>query len=300
MRILQRYLSMGLLIVAAVSLIAGCGNSNETMRQRLGMLGDPRLDAAVRRNIEATGGLDAWAGIKRIEGRAIATTFDTDGGRTLVEQRHTILPGNTDKPVCLTVVSNEPTGRLTERRDRKGLVRIKRTNNKRTIVEKDQNTLFGAQIKMFLEGQALTGCTSLLREGLIPRYEGLERQGGRVNHKVEVSGRLLNRNKSTGGLFEKATFWKNRSPEKTLDDIAVLWINTETSLIERIWLRYQKPHRPKEFGYMAVNVLDYEQVGKVKLPQRLEFVPTDEHQHFSRQNMMTVEFEYLTAIEKAK
>ncbi|MCK4627660.1 MAG: hypothetical protein KAT56_01585, partial [Sedimentisphaerales bacterium] len=149
-------------------------------------------------------------------------------------------------------------------------------------------------------GQALTGCATLLREGLSLRYEGLERQGGRNNHKVEVSGRLLNRNKSTGGLFEKATFWKNRSPEKTLDDIAVLWINTETSLIERIWLRYQKPHRPKEFGYMAVNVLDYEQVGKVKLPQRLEFVPTDEHQHFSRQNMMTVEFEYLTAIEKAK
>jgi len=291
---------MGLVMAAAVSLIAGCGNSNETMRQRLGMLGDPRLDAAVRRNIEATGGLDAWAGIERIEGRAIATTFDTDGGRTLVEQRHTVLPGNTGKPVCLTIVSNEPTGRLTEQRDRKSLARIKRTNNKKTIVEKDQNTLFGAQIKLFLESQALTGCTSLLREGLILRYEGLERQGGRVNHKVEVSGRLLNRNKSTGGLLEKAIFWKNKSPESILDDIAVLWINAETALIERIWLRYQKPHRPDEFGYMAVHVLDYEQMGTLKLPRRLEFVPTDEHQHFSKRNMMLVEFEYLTAIEKTK
>ena len=300
MRILQRYLSMGLLVAAAVLLVAGCGNSNETMRQRLGMLGDPRLDAAVRRNIEATGGLGAWAEIERIEGRAIATTFDTDGGRTLVEQRHTILPGNPDKPVCLTVVSNEPTGQLTERRGRNGLVRIKRTDNKRTIVEKDQNTLFGAQIKLFLEGQALTGCATLLREGLSLRYEGLERQGGRNNHKVEVSGRLLNRDKPAVGLLEKALFWKSNSPEKILDDIAVLWINTETSLIERIWLRYQKPHQPNEFGYMAVHVLDYEQTGTVKLPRRLEFVPTDEHQHFSKQNMMIVEFEYLTAIEKTK
>ncbi len=300
MRILQRYLSMGLLMAAAVSLIAGCGNGNETMRQRLGMLGDPRLDSAVRRNIEATGGLDAWAEVERIEGRAIATTLDTDSGRTLVEQQHTILPGNNDKPVCLTVVSNEPTGRLTEQRGKNGLVKMKRIYNKRTIVEKDKSTLFGAQIKLLLEGQAVTGCATLLREGLTLRYDQLERQGGRVNHRVEVSGRLLNRYEPADGLLGKVIFWKSKSPEKTLDDIAVLWINVETSLIERIWLRYQKPHRPKEFGYMAVNVLDYEQVGKVKLPKRLEFVPTDEHQHFSRQNMMTVEFEYLTAIEKTK
>jgi len=287
-------------LVVLMLLAIGCENNQQIMQQRLGKLGDPRLDAAVRRNIKALGGLEAWLDIDRIEGKAVATTFELDGGKSLIEQTHTILPGIQDNPSAVTVNSEEPSGTFTEERNPKGKVSLWRSVGGERIYETAPEVLFGSELKLLLEGRALTGCTSILKDNLDLNYIGLERKGGRLNHKIEVTGRLLKRKEKSSGLLGTSLFGPKTPRVRILDDMLIYWINAKTMLIERIWLRYQKPYKPNEFGYMAVNLADFKTVGSVTLPQRLEFVPSDEYQHFSQKNLFLVEFQNLEVVNRTK
>ncbi len=273
-------LSMGLVVVFVAS-IFGCSSRLETMRQRLGMLSDPQLDAAIRRNITAIGGTDVWSGAVRIDGKAIATIYEADGSKSMIEQQHQIV---SDETVAVSVVSDESGGKLWEQLDHDGVVKVFRAGAEETGVEDDKVELFGAKIKLFLQGQAMTGAASLLREGLDLHYAKLERQGGRLSHKVEITGRLLRRDDATGPV---------------VDDLLVMWFNGESYLLEQLWLRYQKPHQPDEFGYMAAYVGDYETTPEgLTLPRRIDFVPSDQYQQFSQRYIITVEFQQLHATQE--
>ncbi|MBN1763809.1 MAG: hypothetical protein JW860_01005 [Sedimentisphaerales bacterium] len=267
---------------------SGCSTRLERMRERLGLVDDPRLDNVIRENLEATGGLEAWIRTVSIEAQAVATVFESGGGQTFVHQYHTVEPLFPEGAFALTLISNEPEGRLVERLDHEGQVTISREAGDGIYYESDMEELYGAALKLLLEGQSLTQTASLLREDVSVSYLQLERKGGRPNHKIALSGRLV-RHVAEGK--------KKEDRPGRVDDTLVVWINEETHLIERMWLRYQRPNQPDKFGFLAVNVSEYQATPDgLTLPRRLEFVPSDEYQQFSRRLFLVVEFQEIGVV----
>jgi len=275
--------------VVLVLLICGCTSNLERVQERLGTLDDPRLNEIVRRNIAATGGLERWLSVVSLRGKVIATLFDAQGGKSLVEQEHKIDIEIPTEPTSVTIISKEPGGELYEHLNRYGYVKRKWAGAKERSKQKNDLDSFAAGLKLLLEGQAITGCASALREGLTLKYLKEDHQGGRFYHKIEISGRLLAQ-KAPPDLWQKIKGTFRRPKETRLDDKMVLWISDKTSLVERIWLQYQKPYSPQEFGYVAVQITDYTKLPSgLIVPRRLEFVPSDTHQHFSRQHIVIAE-----------
>ena len=269
----NRRLVMGILIFVTLFTF-GCSSRLELLEERLGMINDPRLDHVVRKNIEATGGLELWSQTESIAGDAIATVYEQDGSSSLIEQQHQISLGDR---FSVTVISKESSGELREHLDHLGRVKVIHEAAEEAILEQDRAILYGAGLKLLLEGQSITGLASLLEKDFTVRYSTLERKGGRASHKLEITGRLLARD----------------SEDKTpaVDDLLVMWINAESFLVERLWFRYQKLEQTEKFGYLAAQVSDYrKESGGLTLPWRIEFVSSNEHQHFSRSHILSLEF----------
>ena len=261
--------------------IAGCAGPGKKMRERLGLLADARLDRTIHESIAAAGGVEAWAEVCRIDGEALATVFTDGAGELLLEQHHHIIPG---ERAVITLTSKEPDGVLIEQFDHDGQISIILQGAEEPTGRIDPMEQYGAAVKMRLLIQALTGPVGLLQEGLHLRYSGVERKGNRLAHKIEVTGELLDQAKPAGSGG---------------GDLLLVWIDAETHLPERLWLRY--PLGKGQFGYLAANVHDYRAVaGGLVLPGRVEFVRSDEYQQFSRQNIMLVEYQQFKVTRRQK
>jgi len=269
------FLRPGVLMLIGM-LMTGCGgNPADRLRERLAQRGDAGLDNALRRSISATGGIDAWAHLKRIDGKVIATLAGADGSNTLVEQQHIIVPG---ERVMMSISSREPDGILLEWLDQKGKVQtLFQGRLDQSSISPEKIDLYGAALRLRLLSQAMTGAAGLLQKDFTLRYAGQERKGGRLTHKIEVVGPLLGRDQFDYGQT---------------GNLLAVWIDAETYLFERLWLRY---HRDKnEFGYLAVNIAEYAQTSAgLVLPRLIEFVRSDEHQQFGDLYIMTVDYQDL-------
>ncbi len=262
---------------------SGCATPVEKMQKRLETIQDRQLYDVLSKSLEASGGLDKWANMCRIEGDVIATVFDADGGKTLIEQQHVIRPVFKRGAMVSSV---EPEGGLLEHLD-KGRVSIVRQGGEKPLHEKDKEVLLGSAIKLVLLTHAVSGAICLVPEKeLTISYLGLERQGGRMNHKIEVAGEF----------FDREDLLTSTTPDKL-----VVWISTETNLIERLWIRYPKDGDKGDYGFLAVNVDKYIKTAEgVVLPSYLEFVQSDAYQQFSQRQYLAVEFLRLRANEREK
>ncbi len=256
-------------LVCMLVLFCGCADPAGRLQERISSLNSTRLKIAVKDNLAAVGGLDTWSQVESLEAQVVATIFDSDVGRLLIAQRHTL---ENSKEFLFRVESFEARGTFTESLDGKGRVTVE------TGSDRELEQSFAVGVKLLLESRALTGMLYFLNEGTPLQYLELERKGGTVHHKIRASGDFLYR----------------QTEEDPVDDVLVIWIDEENSLIDRIWFRYQKPDDPEAYGYMAVRVTDYRtiELGRgqsLTLPYRLEFVPGDEQQQFSRRRILQLE-----------
>lgn len=263
-----------LVLLTAAVLTTGCANPTEMMRERIFEVGDTRLQTVLQQSLAVSGGVEAWGRLKQIDGQAIATVYEKQGAKALIEQQCQFKPA---KKVVVSVTSHEPAGVLTEVLDRKGNPNIYLQGLAKVQYESDPEKLYGAAIKLRVLAQAMMGPAGLLQEGFNLRYAGQERKAGRWMHKIEVTGDLLpavsDDRYASGNLL-------------------VVWIDGQTHQIRQIWLRYYK--HDKTFGYLALNVGDYEKVsGGLSLPQYIAYAHSDRHQQLSQQQIMTVEFQKL-------
>ncbi|MFC1782372.1 hypothetical protein ACFL02_02160 [Planctomycetota bacterium] len=280
--ICAKHLWLGLLVITA-GVITGCAkNPAEHLRQRLAQLGDTRLDHAIRQSMVATGGIETWAHLQRIDGQAVAALADTQGGKTLIQQQHVIVPG---ERVMISVSSKETNGVLLEWLDNKGRVQtIFQGEPGQVSLNPEMIDLYAAALRLRLLSQAMTGAMGLLQKDFILRYAGQERQGGRQTYKIEVTGPILGQDQFDYGRT---------------GNLLTVWIDAETFLFEKLWLRYHKDN--SEFGYLALNIADYAQTSEgLVLPRHIEFVHSDEYQQFGHQYIMTLEYQKLqvTQLEK--
>lgn len=271
-----------LLLLALVMGASGCSSRLDKMQRRLKGLGDAQLARVVAENLAAGGGIEAWGDTGRLEGMALATVLDEQVRGSLIEQEHTFFPGA--RP-GMSVVSMESEGRLLEKLDRAGMVRMELLGDVEGVLVEDEEQLRGAGLKLLLHGQAVTGGAGLLRKDVELRYAGQERKGGRLHHKIEMRGDMVRTMRE--GL------------EDADEELLVAWVDAQTLLIDRIWLRYRRTGQ-EEYGYLAANVSGYEKIGNgLILPHRIEFVRSDEYQQFSQRLILRIEYLRLEAYEKS-
>jgi hypothetical protein len=269
----RRLLFIGSLLLS-VTVYSGCQNFTARIDQRLNNLADTRLATVLRTSIEKTGGIAARSQANCIEGDAIATVFDPNGNKSLIEQQHGVT--ETDTGFMVSVTSLDAKGVWLEQLNLKGKVIMVLQGGEKPFYEKDTAALYGSAVKLRLLAQALTGASGLLpAKNLAVTYAGLDRKGGRLTHKIEAVGRMFDREQFPAGQ-ENA--------------MLVAWINAETFLLERLWLRY--PLGDNKFGYLAANINKYHDAGAgLILPSSIEFVRSDQYQQFSEERIMTVEYQ---------
>lgn len=268
-----------LLAVSLIALFAftGCASQSQKLRQKINDVRDSRLRDVIHKNVAAVGGLETWSRLRDIQAQVIATVFTPDAGRILIEQRHTFKPG---PQFLIRVESFETDGTFIDSLNHHGQVKLTTAQNSDDEFSRAASReQFAAGVKLFLESKALAGMLQLLNDDISGRYLNLQRKGGKISHKLEFIGSFIQRD----------------TEADVVDEILVVWVNNETSLIERLWLRYQKPDQPDAFGYLAVNVGAYRTIElpdgmSVTLPHLLEFAPSDSQQHFSQRHIVHLEF----------
>ena len=265
--------------------VIGCKSSPiDYIHERLGQQGDSRLNDTLRRNIIATGGVDNWnwAHRKSIEGNAIATVVGADDEKNLIQQHHVMVPG---ERVIIEVYSKEADGILKEWIDDRGkILAMFQGNAAQTSFDPGTIDRYAANLRLKLISHALTGAIGLLQRDYTLRYLGQERKGGRLMHKIEVDGPLVH---------------PKQFDYSTTGNLMVAWIDAETYLFERLWLRYHLG--PEQFGYLAVNITDYVETSQgLVLPRLLEFVRSDEHQQFGHVQLMSLEYQDLQVVTQDK
>jgi len=261
--------------------VVGCKSSPiDYIHERLGQQGDVRLDDTLRRNIIATGGEDNWnwANLLSIESGAIATVVGAEDEKNLIQQHHVIFPG---ERVTIEVYSKEADGILKEWIDNRGKTLVMFQGNV-NLTSFDPGTIdqYAAALRLKLISHAMTGAIGLLQQDYILRYLGQERKGGRLMHKIEVAGPVVH---------------PDQFVYNTTGNLMVAWIDAETFLFERLWLRYHLD--AEHFGYLAVNITDYTETSQgLVLPGLLEFVRSDEHQQFGHVQLMSLEYQDLQVV----
>jgi len=260
--------------LAAVILISttGCATKTQLMQQRLSDLHDTRLDTVLRQSVAVSGGFDLWSRLQKIEAKAVATVFETDGSQDLIEQQQTI---EFQECCAVSVLSKEPAGILRENLAADGQTEIIFLGPMNSVHDQDPEKLYGAALKLRLLGHVLTQVPGLLHEDLIVRYLGQERQAGRLMHKIEISGLILG----------KLKLW-----DKQNQMLLIAWIDTETHQFSRLWMRY--PLGDNQIGYLGLTMSDYRQADEgLMLPGRIEVIRSDEHQQFGQDRILMVEYQ---------
>lgn len=269
-------LKIVLVVIPVAGLMAGCVNPTERMRKKVVSLPDARLKGILQQSLAVSGGIETWGRLEHIDGQAIATVFEQEDSKALIEQQCQFLPG---KKVAVSMTSHEPGGVMTEVLGSKGTAKIYVQGESKSQQESDPETIYASAIKLRVLAHAMMGPAALLGKGLSLQYVGQERQSGRMMHKIEVTGDLL------PPVFDN---------EHTHGDLMVVWIDDQTHRIRRIWLRYLKPNAP--FGYLLLDIGNYKEVsGGLTLPRYIAYIHSDRHQQFSQQQIMTIEFQNLQA-----
>jgi hypothetical protein len=265
-----------LLAALGMTLLLGCQSSEERMQERLAMLVDPRLSQAVRDNLTALGGLDAWLEVDTIRAQALTTLRNEAGGDSFLEQCYLLYYGES---CALTVETQEADAFSREMLLTNGTVQVFSNNH---LVGNDSVLVAGAAVKLRLVLQALTGSAGLLDNNFNLSYQGVERQAGKVMHKVEMSGPLV------WPIYPAPNVEKGQWV-RPLDHL-VLWIDAEKKLVERLWLSYPLDAKGDKHGYLAANVSDYKQLESgIQLPTLIELVPGDRYQQFSQRKIVTIQ-----------
>ena len=207
----QRWNCVQLMLILGLAVVTGCRSEMDRMNQRLGQISNPQLNSILRQNINAGGSISTWLRTQKIDAQALTTILDPDGGKSLLEQNHILLPTH---PLSLTLISRTPEGPWTERIDAREQVsmflgdrdtqsqpqgvftrwlRYPNLFSKKSSNVADPQVLQGAGLKLRLISQALTQSFGLLREDWSLTYAGQERKGGRLSHKIIVNGMVLKR-----------------------------------------------------------------------------------------------------------
>ena len=260
-----------LVILVSLSGSIGCTSRSEKMRVRMGSLGDTWLHTVVRKNIAATGGVERWARLDRIEGEALATLFDADGGRSLVAQQHVIAA---EGSLPMRMISQAPKGSWIEELAENGDCRVFLAEAGQTMPITDVGTIRGAGLKLLLLRQAMLAGVGLLDQDCQLRYLGQERKAGQQMHMVEMTGQIP-------GVGDAGA-------------VMVLWFDNETFLLERLWLRYRNVPAGAEdsFGYLAANISAYKKTPDgLILPTKIELLRSDEHQQLGEKRFVVVAYE---------
>ena len=75
--------------------------------------------------------------------------------------------------------------------------------------------------------------------------------------KIKVVGPMLDR--------------RHLGPDLHLETL-IVWINAETFLFDRLWLRYTADQTKKLYGYLAANVHDYKELPNgLMMPTQIEW-----------------------------
>jgi hypothetical protein len=283
--ILERIIAVSLLWLMVISVV-GCNSSKtNSTAVRLGRLTDPRLDNVMRKSIAAMGNNIPRKEQLQIIGPSIATIFEPDGSKTLVAQRHQVVIRENN--VITSVISKEPLGVLREQLSNNNDIKIENFIDGKAQQQQDVEEVQGAALKLFLESIAFAGAVSLLNDNMELRYLDQEDKGGRLHYKIEVSGKLL----SDGT--------KKDSPP--IADLLVVWIDAESYLIDRLWVRYSQSPATSGFGYLTATICDYKKVTvspasedakalSLQLPSRIEIAPSNQYQQLSERNILVLEF----------
>ncbi|MCP4710605.1 MAG: hypothetical protein GY869_18430 [Planctomycetes bacterium] len=282
--LLSRCLCWGMIGLIGLVVVGCKTNPVDYIHERLGQQGDTRMDDVLRRNIIATGGEDNWdwSNYLGIQGNAINTIVGADSEKNLIEQHHVIIPG---ERIAIEVYSKEADGILKEWIDKRGkTLAVFQGNADQTSIDPGKIDQYAAALRLKLISHALTGAIGLLQKDYALRYMGQERKGGRLMHKIEAVGPFVH---------------PDQFDNRTTGNLMVAWIDAETYLFETLWLRYHLD--AEQFGYLAVNITDYEETLEgLVLPRLLEFVRSDEHQQFGHLLMMSLEYQDFEVVTPVK
>ncbi len=263
-----------LLLVAMVAILPGCGKEF-SKALGLGLIGDRELHDVIRSNIESSGGFSTWSKVASLEARILATTQDIDGGETFLNQRHIYTPKISPSMISVT---QSPDGNWVENLTPESQVQMY-VEHKEDQPEQDKDVLYGAGIKLALISQSVSQCFGLLRDGWDLSYAGLERRGGRVSHKIVMSGKILNRPVP-------------RSIFNEIDEM-VVWVDSETNLVDRVWLKFwmSTVNGHRQYTYLGANVKNYQKDAcGLMLPHYIGLVRCDEYQQFSESEILRLEY----------
>ena len=327
MKSIKRKQVSGVLVgggLVGILFLLGCRSPLEKLQERMQLLSDERLVEVLERNMAVTGSLGLWSRVGGIEGEAITTIRESAGGSWYVDQSHQLTPR---KRGWLRVSSNLPEGVRHSQLDRKGRL-------KRELVltgSGESQELTGGDwaeeaAKLRLVGQALTQGYGLLKEGWTLRYVGLERKGGRLTHKIEISGEMIaaveekeptpklrlgvapvakEKESSPKPRFElpgvgafMASF-KGENKGYEGDDQLVVWIDSETYLIDRLLVRYRSDSESGGgLSYLGANLGGYQEVLEgMALPRYIGVVRSDRFHQFSEEETLRIEYQDLRVLE---
>ena len=283
-----------ILLLIGLAGLAGCAGRADKMHEQLVKMPDVELHGIIRQGLAASGGLDSWAQTTQIDGDAIVTIFDNDRSKTFIEQQQKIVTTKNRLEIWLT--STSPQGTELERLSADGKISMMLLGGQKPVKIDDPAVLGGSLVKLKIISQAITGAAGLLQEGYRLQYAGLERQGGRPMHKIAVSGSLVRDQKAKKD---------KEHPDDDNDELLVIWLDSQTQLVDRLWLKYRKLGEPRQYGYIAAAVSEYAQVGsdelddnELVLPHRIEFLRCDQHQQFSQEAIMAVEYQRLMLTQR--
>ncbi len=262
-------------LMMALVCFFGCDSRQDRMWRRLAYSEASPLQQVLHANLDAIGGRATWQGIEAVDAEVVATLFETDRSRTLVDMSQVL---TFDPYPSLTLDCRLPTGDWIERLDSNGGVSVDAAKDN-PAPEEEIETVYGAGLKLRLLIQALTQSVGLLNDEWTLGYLGQERKGGRLSHKVEVSGLMIR-----AAHDKDAVGQMNR---------LVIWFDADTNLIDRLWLQYDKGPRDQT-GYIAANVGQYKkQSNGVVLPTYIGVVRSDAFQQFSEQEILRLEYQKL-------
>lgn len=268
-------------MIAGILLLLGCGTPSGQLDGRSQLSSEEQLAAVLERNIAETGSLKLWSGVGWIKGEAVTTIRESDGGAWYVDQTHQFAPGQGD---WLRVLSNLPEGVQLEQLDRQGRLTRKLTRYGGSGEPQELRGGDWAEEAAVLRllGQAMTQGYGLMRGDWTRRYLGLERKGGRLSHKIEITGVMIAPGEGT-------------ARPKGQKDQLVVWIDSETYLMDRLLLRYGNELGPKGgFSYLGANVGGYQEVGEgMTLPTYIGVVRSDRYHQFSEHEIWRFEYQDL-------
>ncbi len=272
---------MTVLAMVCLFILGGCATKpDESLAVKLGKLGDPDLSDMIRKNFDALGGRDLFETPINLKIDAIASVYSDSGGKVLMKQTHEI--GFSNKKI--TITSQDAGIDVIESMESGSMAVITQKQGNATTRISENEEIYGSMVKLTLELYALTGAYGLLDDNINLRYQGEERKGGKIYRKVQADG----------------FFIKQRGKKDLgIKDSLLLWYDADTSLLDRIIIRYLDPIDGQTFKFLTVNVRNYETLDNgLVIPVYLGYVPGDEFQNFSEKYLMSIELLKVQLLEQ--